>query len=127
MQTESQDPVPTSSEQDIFLRWVSRARASDKYYLLDHNAGYSSVGTVFGKEATARAVHCMGNSFIDMTVVIDDQPDNQLRVIIYYNSLQGIQLHHSYGLVSDPTTGRCTGFQPYALERLINFVQDLVA
>lgn len=127
MQTESKDPVPTASEQDIFLRWVAKAKDRSSYYNLDHNTGYTTSGTVFGKPAAARAVHCMGNSFIDLWVSLPDDPSEGIRILVYYNSLQSVQLHYGFGLADAPVNlDSCVPFQSYALDKLIDFVKDMV-
>jgi len=128
MQTESKDPVPTASEQDIFLRWLAKAKDRSSYFSLEHNAGYTSSGTVFGKPATARAVHCMGNSFIDLWVSLPGEKFEGIRILIYYNSLQTVQLYYAYGLEDAPVNfERCVPFQSYALDQLIKFIKDMVA
>lgn len=127
MQTESKDPVPTASEQDIFLRWVAKAKDRNNYFSLEHNVSYTSSGTVFGKPATARGVHCMGNSFIDLWVSLPGETFEGIRVIIYYSSLQTIQLYYGYGLTDAPVNlDRCVPFQSYALDQLIKFIKDMV-
>jgi len=128
MQTESKDPVPTSAEQDIFLRWVANAKDRDRYYTLDFNTQVTSTGTVFGKPAHARAVHCMGNSFIDLWVDLNEHEYQGVRVIIYYSSLQSVQVYCAYGNQGAPVNmDRCVPFQAYALEKLIAYIEELVA
>lgn len=122
-----EESVPTSSEQDIFLRWLAVAKDRDIHYNPAFIGESTSHGTVFGNQASLRAVHCIGNSFADLEVTASEDSDVEVvRVLIFYNGLQGIQVYYEYGNrgVEVPMEV-CTPFQTYNTSAFIKFIEDL--
>jgi len=123
---------PTSTEHDIFLRWVAVVKDRENIWDPAKFGRVTSVGKVFGKYARMYHVYCMGNSFADITIHGKEESDvPAVRIHIFYSSLQGIQVYHTFddlevqkGTEENPI--RPENFQPYQLEKLIGYIEGLV-
>jgi len=129
---EEVEAVPTASEHDIFLRWVALVKDRANVWDPTKFGTVTSIGEIFGKQARMTHVYCMGNAFADITIHGEEGKDvPAVRIHIFYSSLQGIQVYHTYddlevqkGTEEDPV--RPENFQPYQLEKLIGYIEGLV-
>jgi hypothetical protein len=133
MSTEHQKPVPTMEEYDILERWVDFIRATDNYWDPTTFGTKDSYGKIFGKQAAMHTVFCLGNAFADIRMTRErTNPEvAEVRVFVFFNSLQNFQVYVGYGFANEEVVVNMekasATFQPFQHARFMEHMKELFA
>lgn len=120
--------APTMADQDIFMRWATLLADTSAVWNPEFYGTVHSIGVMFGRPAELRYTYVLGNSFADITVnAKEDDPESEVKLKIFVQKLQGIQVYVQHGSGVMNTEGVMpTNFQMYNLQALVEFVEEQI-
>lgn len=126
--------TPTAEEIDILQRWVEFIKATENYWDPTQFGTKTSVGKIFGIQATMRTVFCLGNAYADIQAVIPDADEEvaQVRVLVMFNPHQNFQVFVGYDFadreeIKVPLDNVSAHFQPYQVTSFLEYMKQVFA